>query len=139
MTMIQQGLVNVNKVIASDCFRNAVLASNFTENQGLTAAQIWQRLSTRPVSVDVEMYTGTWWENHVEKTIGWEADPWDGIVHMNRYYVTTAYMVGDNLSHEAEGHSQGFTHYQVKATSEPYGMNDIYEKCAPTVGVNSAL
>jgi hypothetical protein len=39
-------------------------------------------------------------------------------------------MVADNLIHEAEGHSQGFHHYQVMSTSQPYGMNYAYEGCS---------
>jgi hypothetical protein len=40
-------------------------------------------------------------------------------------------MVADNLIHEAEGHSQGFSHFKVKATSVPYGLNAAFEACSP--------
>ena len=128
--MIQQGAALVNSVMATPCFKAQVLASAYTENLGLTPAQIWARLVSKPILVGVDMYMGTFAANHFAKTIGYESVPHDGIVHMNRYFVGTAYMVADNLAHEGEGHSQGFDHLYVKATSEPYGMNAAFEACA---------
>jgi hypothetical protein len=107
-----------------------VLAAQYTENNGFTQAQIWALMASNPVTVDVEMYTGTYKANHVSKTIGYENDPWDGVVHMNRYFVNSAFMVADNLWHEAEGHSQGFHHYGVFSSSDPYGMNYAGEGCS---------
>lgn len=133
--MIAQGKVYANAVLQSDCFKASVVASQFTENNGLTGAQIYAKQVANPVTVNVVMYTATWWANNVSKTIGYETDPYDGTVYMNRLRVNSAYMVGDNLMHEGEGHSQGFTHYQVKSTSEPYGMNTTFEKCAPGLGI----
>lgn len=128
--MISEGVKLANQKIASDCFKQWVLAAKYTENNGLTQQQIWDLISTHLVSVDVEMYDGSWKANHVWKTIGYENDPYDGVVHMNRYFVNTAYMVADNLVHEGEGHSQGFHHYGDKSTSEPYGMNYSFEGCS---------
>lgn len=127
--MIGQGVILVNKVMATDCFKQYVLKAKYTENQGLTQQQIWDKLVVGSVIVNADMYTGTWYANHISKTIGYEDTP--GTVHMNRYFVTTAYMVADNLAHEGEGHSQGFSHMGTKSTSEPYGMNDAFEACAP--------
>jgi hypothetical protein len=129
LTMIQAGDVLVNQVIATPCFKAKVLAATYTENLGLTQPQIWAKLINGPVVVNAVMYTGSWYANHISKTIGYENDP--GTVYMNRYFVNTSYMVADNLSHEGEGHSKGFSHYYVKATSEPYGMNTAFEACAP--------
>ena len=93
--------------------------------------QIWAVLVGKPVAVGVDIYSGTFKANHIAHTIGYEADPPDGVVHMNRFFVHSAYMVADNLVHEGEGHSQGFRHDHNKATSEPYGMNLAFEACAP--------
>jgi hypothetical protein len=134
IVFIRSGLDHVNTVLQSDCFKNAVLASNFTENQNLSGAQIYALQNSKVTTVKVVMYTGSWWANHISHTIGDENEP--STVYMNRYYVKGAYMVGDNLIHEGEGHSLGFTHYHVKSTSEPYGMNAIYESCAPKVWLN---
>lgn len=128
--MIAQGAQLANQKLAGACFKQWILAAKYTENNGLTQQQIWDLMVSHPVSVDVEMYTGTWSANHIAKTIGFENDPWDGIVHMNRYFVNSAFMVADNLWHEAEGHSQGFHHYGVKSSSDPYGMNYAGEGCS---------
>jgi hypothetical protein len=128
-TMIVAGIALANQTMATDCFKNEVLSASWTETNGLSQQQIWDKLCSGPVGVDVDMYTGSWYQNHVTHTIGYEDEP--GVVHMNRYYVDTAYMVADNVVHEAEGHSQGFSHYQVKATSVPYGLNQAFEACSP--------
>lgn len=129
MPMIADGVALANTTMATACFKTFVLAASWTETDGLTQAQIWDKLCSGPVSVDVDMYTGSAYENYVSKTIGYEKEP--GVVHMNRFFVDTAYMVADNIIHEAEGHSQGFHHYGVKATSVPYGLNDAFEACSP--------
>lgn len=130
MQMIAEGVKLANDKLASECFKQWVNAAHYTETNGMTQAEIWALMSTHLVSADVEMYTGSYKANHVWRTIGYENDPYDGVVHMNRYFVNSAYMVADNLVHEIEGHSQGFHHYGTKATSDPYGMNYAYEGCS---------
>lgn len=128
LQIIQDGEKLVNKVMQSDCFKTQVLSQTYTESLSLSPSGIYAWLSSRIVEVYVDMYTGSWAANHVYHTIGYENEP--GVVHMNRYFVKTAYMVADNLIHEGEGHSQGFSHYGIKATSVPYRMNQIFEACA---------
>jgi hypothetical protein len=130
ITMIRAGEQFANEMVKKACFKQWVLSANYTETDGLSQAEVYNKIISTPMQVDVEMYTGTWKQNHVYKTVGWEADPFDGIVHMNRYFVKTARDVGDNLIHEDRGHSIGFHHYGNHATSEPYGMNYAYEGCA---------
>ncbi len=127
--MIAAGVALANATMKTACFRDFVLAAKWTETEGLTQAQIWQKLCSGPVSVSVEMYLGSAYQNYVTKTIGYEDEP--GEVHMNRFFVDTAYEVASNIIHEAEGHTQGFSHYGVKSTSVPYGLNDAFEACAP--------
>lgn len=138
--MVQEGIVLANKMLDNYCFQEWVTAATYTENNNLSQQEIFELIKTHPVTLEVELYTGTWWENHKTKTIGYENDPFDGVVHMNRYFVNRSsdladgkpvgYMVADNLIHEAEGHSQGFHHYQVYATSVPYGLNYAFEGCS---------
>lgn len=130
LTMIQDGLKLANAALKKNCFKQWVLAAHYTENKNLSQQQIFDLVTGTPVVVDVDMYTGTFKANHISKTVGYENDPYDGVVHMNRYFVNSASMVADNLLHEAEGHSQGFTHYQTHSTSQPYGMNYAYEGCS---------
>ena len=126
--LIKEGMENLNSVLSSDCFSKAVYASNFTENLGLKPDQIYAQLKSNIPTVNVVVFDGTFYQNHISKTIGYEVEP--GTVYVNRYYVQSAYEFADNLIHEGEGHSQGFRHDGVKSTSEPYGMNDIFESCA---------
>jgi hypothetical protein len=128
--MIDEGVALANKMLKTACFKQWVLAANYTENNGLTQAQIFDLMTTKPSRVNVEIYTGTWKANHVSKTVGYENDPYDGWVHMNRYFVNSAYMVADNLIHEDRGHGLGFHHYGAHYTSEPYGANLAYEGCS---------
>lgn len=130
LTMIADGVALANATMKTACFHDYVLSASWTETLGLTQSQIYDKLCSGPITVDVDMYTGSWYENHVTHTVGYENEP--GTVHMNRYYVDTAYMVADNLIHEGEGHSQGFRHDGVKATSVPYGLNAAFEACSPT-------
>jgi hypothetical protein len=127
--MLAEGVALANQTMATPCFKDAVLSANWTETNGLSQAEIWDQLCSGTVHVRVEMYLGTWYQNHVSKTIGYEDEP--GFVHTNRYFVDTAFEVASNIIHEAEGHTQGFSHYGVKATSVPYGLNDAFEACAP--------
>lgn len=129
VAMIADGVKLINRSLAGPCIKQWVLAATYTENNGLSQAQIWDLITAHRVPVDVEMYTGDWKANHIAKTIGYENDPFDGVVHMNRYFVRTAYMVADNLIHEDKGHSPGFHHYGKFSTSEPYGMNYAFEGC----------
>ncbi len=129
LTMIRDGVALANETMKTKCFKDFVLSASWTETNGLTQAQIYEKLCSVVVTIDVEMFMGTWYQNNVSKTIGYENEP--GKVYMNRYFVDTAYDVANNLVHEAEGHSQGFSHYGVKATSVPYGLNDAFEACSP--------
>lgn len=130
--MIKQAAVNANKIIASSCFKKHVMAGSFTESNNLSNKQIYDLVTTTTVKVDVEMYMGSWYVNHVYKTVGYENEP--GKVYMNRYFVGNSVMAGSNLLHEC-AHSLGFSHYNVKATSIPYKFNDFYDECSDEVGV----
>lgn len=124
LPMLAQGVGLANAMLFKPCFKQWVTAATYTETNGLTSAQIYQKITTEPSSVDVEMY----YQNN--KVVGFEYDPFDGVVHMNRKFVNTASMVADNLLHEDRGHSLGFHHYGKFSTSVPYGMNYAYEGCS---------
>lgn len=128
--MIAEGVKLANKRVQSNCFRQWVLAAHYTENNNLSQAAILDLSVKTPSKVNVEFFTGSFKQNFVWKTVGYENDPYDGWVHMNRHFVKSAIDVGDNLIHEDRGHGLGFHHYGVKATSDPYGMNYAYEGCS---------
>lgn len=122
--MIGHGVQLANAMLDKPCFKQWVSAATYTENNGLNSPQIYQKISTEPSTVNVEMY----YENN--RVVGFEYDPFDGVVHMNRKFVNTADMVADNLEHEDRGHSLGFHHYGRFSSSVPYGMNYAYEGCS---------
>lgn len=125
---IDIGLSYTNQVLASDCFKNKVLAALFTENNGLTNQQIYDLISSEKKVVGVTIFNGTIWQDDAYHTEGYDVG--DGIVYANRYYINTAYLMGDVLIHEW-AHQWLFTHYYVKATSVPYQFNGFYENCLP--------
>lgn len=124
IAMIHEGIARANRMVKSPCYKQWVLAARYTENNGLTQAQIYDLQASKPTYIDIEMY----YKNN--GTVGFEYDPFDGVVHMNRKFVNSAYMVGDNAIHEDRGHSLEFHHYGNHATSEPYGANYAYEGCS---------
>lgn len=124
---IKQGVALLNKVLATETFKQKVLKTAFTETNGMSSAQIYKLMCAKVVKIDVNVFMGTYYQNHISKTIGYEDQP--GVVNINRYFVAEASEFADNIIHEALGHSLGFSHYGVYATSVPYQLNDIYEAC----------
>lgn len=133
--MIRQAIDNANKIMASDCFMNRILEAKFTETNKLSNSQIWNLLSEKPIKIGAEMYDGSWKENYVWKTMGYDIG--DGVVYMNRFFVEDALTISSLSTHEAEGHGQGFRHDNEDAmeTTVPYKLNDFIESCAKKVGI----
>lgn len=132
---IKEGEDQANAVLKSDCFKSAVLAAQFTENQSLTNAQIYQKfVDASPMKVGIAMFSGSWLENHKWHTVAYEGNP----IAMNRYFVDSASYVGSTSLHEGFGHGLNFRHDYNKnyATSKtiPYTLNRIFDKCAKALG-----
>src|SRR5262249_1628947 len=51
--MIADGVKLVNETMKTSCFRDYVLSASWTETNGLTQAQIYDKLASGPISVDV--------------------------------------------------------------------------------------
>ena len=124
---IRQGILLANKVMASTCFREEVLRTDFTENRGLSSAEIYAKLSAQPISLNVDLYMGDDRANFIYRTQGYEREP--GTVHVNRFFIKQPRQFASLFMHEGEGHSQGFRHHYMKRTSVPYGMNRIFRTC----------
>ena len=126
--MASRGFEIANTVLLSDCFSSGVVASNMTHTKNQSSREVFQTLTRSPqLALKVTFYDGT--SKH--GTIGWD-DPGNdpNNVHMNGFFVKTAYLVADNLLHEA-AHARGFIHKSSKEyTSVPYMMNHIFEACA---------
>lgn len=126
--LINEAIKLSNTVMATECFRNAILDGKFTETNGLTNTQIYDLIASKKMSVKVQMFTGNFYQNYIAKTMG--IDKGNGIVYINRFFVKDADEMASLILHEAEGHGQGFHHYDVKSTSVPYSLNSIYDKCS---------
>ena len=136
--MIARGVTLANQVMATPCFKDYILHADLTERDppDQSSAAVWNHLVANQVTVNVAMFEGTWKQNRWWHTIGLEDDAQPGVVQMNRYYVKTAYMVADNLIHEAEGHVLGFRHDRYKPTSVPYTLNAAFEACVEQAGLS---
>jgi hypothetical protein len=132
--MIVEAVEYVNDVIASDCFKKEVLNAKFTETNGLTNDQIFATFQGAIPPIAVTMFDGTWKQNYVYKTIGYEDEGFPNTVFQNRYFVDNAKDSGSNILHEV-AHVLGFHHYDVFATSVPYQMNDFYYSCFDVLGI----
>lgn len=131
--MIVRAVDIANEVMASECFKNRILKTKFTETNGLSNEQIFQKLAKNAITIDVEMFEGDWWDNYFYKVVG--IDKGTGVVFMNRFFVKDVLTAASLSIHEAEGHGQGFTHYGTHLTSVPYQMNRIFEECAEALGI----
>jgi len=127
LQMIKKGFEQANIVLASECFHLKVIKGKYTEDNGQSPGQIWNHISKAPIEVNAEMFYGTWKQNYIYKTMGYDIG--DGVVYMNRFYVDKPFTVMSLSTHEGEGHGQGYHHYYVKSTSIPYQWNDFMEDC----------
>jgi hypothetical protein len=124
--IVYQAFEMLNIVLASETFKQKVLSAKFTETNGKSSQGIYSLLCAQAIKIDIVVFTGSFYQNRVVHTIGYETVP--GVVNINRYYVTTPFEFADNIAHEI-CHSIGFSHLQVKETSVPYVMNTIFEEC----------
>jgi hypothetical protein len=134
LDMLVTATNEANQVLASDCFKQNMLSFNFTERNIwdttaplLTNQQIYDLQSQKPITFGVNIFSGSFAQNYIYKTMGYDIG--DGVVYMNRHFANTPEIMGSLMIHEAEGHGNGFHHYQVFATSVPYKMNDFFTLC----------
>lgn len=132
LSFIKEGETQANAVLKDPCFKEQVMATKFTENNGFTNAQIYQKfLDASPLTVGIALFTGGFSER-INHTVAYEGNP----IRMNRNYVASATYVGSASLHEGFGHGLGFTHYTPKMNpnSIPYKLNAIFEFCAKKLG-----
>jgi hypothetical protein len=124
--MASQGFALANAVLLSDCFKAGIIEAPMTHTNGQLPEQIYTTMTDGVRRLEIEFYDG----GTKHHTVGSEDPRRPGIVRMNRHYVDSAYMVADNLLHEA-AHVRGYSHKSSKeAESVPYTMNRIFEACA---------
>ncbi len=123
--IIKSAVQLVAEVVRSDHFYKQVIAAKFTSTNGKSNLEIYQAFTTRAITVNVAMFTGSFMQNRVYHTVGYDND--DEFVHANRYFVQDANTLGSLIIHEV-AHSLGFHHESAsESTSVPYSMNKIFE------------
>lgn len=115
-------------ILSSECFKTETLAAPFTETNGLTNGQILDLYVSKPITVGIQFFYGTWYQNYISKTEGF--DEGDGICYVNTFYIDNADDLSSLELHET-GHALGFSHVNPPEdqTSIPYFMNKIHDDC----------
>lgn len=127
LELIKEAVSLVSAVVTSPKFKELILAETFTSTDGLTNQQIYDKFTQSKITVNVAMFTGTWIQNHVYGTMGYDVEG-DDFVHANRYFVNTAPVLGSLILHES-AHGLGFHHQSAsESTSVPYRMNKIFDE-----------
>lgn len=133
--MVTAAYALLNEVLSSQLFKAETLAAAFTETSGLTNQGIYDlAVSRSPIEVDFTMFTGTFMQNHVWKTHGYEDSRYPTVCFANRYFIKRADTCASLILHETM-HIVGFSHRQAKHGSVPYTMNRIFEKVARELGI----
>lgn len=125
--MIKRSIILANDIMSSECFKNQILKSKFTNTNGLSNQQIFELLAKKPMLANVEIFDGSWKQNYVWKTMG--IDQGDGVVYVNRFFLSTDLVLASLIMHEDEGHQNGFHHSSsTDYNSIPYSINRIAEE-----------
>jgi len=133
--MIQQAFIDLNKVISTPEFKQQLLAAGFTETNGMSNQQIIDLMvSSSPVSVGFTMFTGSFKQNHLTHTMGYEDPQQPDICFANRHFIQDKDTCASLILHETM-HVLGFSHLGAKDTSVPYTMNRIYDTVSQQLGV----
>jgi hypothetical protein len=130
--IVEQGFELANAVLLSDCFRQGVVGSSMTHTRNRTPAAIYESMTALPAErlrIDF-YYKAAGPRPFGTRVVGWDRPSDPDLVHMNRAFVNTPFMVADNLLHEA-AHARGYRHKSAtEYSSVPYTMNRIFEGCA---------
>lgn len=133
--MIAVAFSYLRAVVLSSDFKEEVMKAKFTNTNGLSNEQIYKLYIETPFVVNVHMFSGSYWQNKVYHTVGYEAG--DGYVHANRAFVWSAYVMCSLMLHELS-HTLGFHHdSSTEYTSIPYKMNDIAERLMDKFGIKN--
>lgn len=121
----------VLKVVASPLFASKLLAASLTETNGLTNAEVLQKITAASLEVTLWMYS-KWWS----KVVGYTYFK-TNTIYVNRKFFRGPVAEGSNLLHEMS-HILGFAHEFVWETSVPYTLNRIFEECCVELNFQSS-
>lgn len=129
-------IVHVRDIIASPFFKEEVLSSKFTSTDGMTNEEIYKKYTDSKLTVNVHMFYGSYYQNHISHTVGYDT-PEDDYVNANRYYVQDSATLASLIMHEL-AHALGFHHINKNEdTSVPYMMNKISESVMKKMGISN--
>ena len=125
----------LDRILESNEFFRAVMAFKFNQNlvNGLSNKEIYDLYTKSVVAVKLQFFTGSWRQNHISKTEGFERDEF-GYIKINRYFIQDAVSLVSLVLHEV-GHGLNFTHPNLEQDSVPYGFNYIVEDVAKKLGL----
>lgn len=129
-------IIIVRDILASAFFKEEILAASFTNTNGMTNLQIYNKYIYSKLIVNIHMFYGSWYQNHVARTIGYDT-PGDEYVNANRYFVQDSVTLASLVMHET-AHALGWSHASsTEYTSVPYMMNKISETVMKKLGLDS--
>lgn len=127
-------IIHVRDVLSSKFFKEEVLSTKFTNTDGFTNEQIYEKFVKSKLIVNISMFYGSWWQNHRTKTVGYDVAT-DDYVHANRFFVYRSTVLASLIIHELS-HALGFHHNsQYEYSSVPYSMNKISESVMKKLGI----
>jgi len=135
VALVDAAYARLRTVLSSRQFKDAVVAASFTETNDLTPDAIYDlSVGKSPIAVDFTMFTGSFKQNHIWHTMGYEDARYPTVCFANRHFIQDPSTCASLILHETM-HILGFTHYGRKDTSVPYTMNRIFESVSAQLGV----
>lgn len=135
--MVVGGFILARDVIYSKEFKEEVLKFKFNKNltRGLTNLQIYDLYTKTKMTVDIQMFTGSFSENRIWKTEAYERNS-EGFISLNRHFLFTSKAVGSAILHELGHNPFNFTHPNLEQDSVSYGLNKIFNIVIEQLGLD---
>lgn len=131
---ILSAIVNLRDIVYSKVFADLVLGFQFTNTNGDTNQQILDNFISKSLTINVDVFSGTYVQDHWDHTDGYEQKG-DAFVHANRYFMKSIQDFMQLILHEV-GHLVGYSHDSpTEYTSIPYCMDDIALIAAVKLGI----
>lgn len=122
------------QIILSPQFKDEILKSTFTSNNGMTNEEIYHHYLDSKATINIQFFYGSFYQNRIAKTVGYDL-PNDDFVYVNKYFVNSRYELTSLISHEL-AHSCGFSHQSAsESTSVPYAFGRIFKTIMNQLGV----
>lgn len=133
--LVAQAELRAAQVVASDCFGAFILTRPMVQTNGLSSAQVLERIRSVQGTIPVTWYWPSWWQRLHNVVDGYEL-PGDNTAYVNAS-LAGSFSVCDLaslLDHEGIGHALGGWSHDFNATSRrpysvPYSINAGFSAC----------